>query len=547
MSEGQETYSEIEPGSESTLSDEEIEFLSSEVTRIEKTAKGRDFNVANKTIAEANWLFDHPELGMQEEKSSQFLAHRLASILGKEKVGEVGGGVYGILEGDTEDGATIFLRGDMDALPRPDGQAAHMCGHNIHMAWLLENARLLSRYKEHFSTLPFKKIVFIGEPNEEGIASPSIGAEEMIKGGLLEKTGRPDFILAAHFVAPQVEGTVSIGKETACYGEGGFNFKFIPSDENQDVKSLEYEFIYQVGKTWQSEDPNAAIGQLRIVEDPQSVMPETIVRVTDSKESDDERRLRPGILYSSEEVTLGLEESISQEELDEVTQEMEKSWGNDIQITADLTDRLLKITIHSKGGHMAQGGPNVKFIMAEVLHNLREKHNFSITNGNRGTEIAGSIRTRSKNWQEEGDKIGGKLQEMAQQIAAKSGSKIEIHGEKPKINLPPVINDDVLRDQALSVLQKAKIPVTTMGLPMAPAETFVFWETELKIPGLYLAIGGGDKKELENVKEKKLPVPGKYLHHAPAILDLIHTNRAIPYGAVLSLIALEQAKQFKRQ
>lgn len=547
MLEGKEPYSEVEHESESTLSFEEIDFLRNEVKRVEKTGKGKVFSIGNRAIAEANWLFNHPELGMQEEKSARFLAHRLANILGKEKVGELGGGVYGILEGDQEDGATIFLRGDMDALFMPDGKPAHMCGHNIHMAWLLENARLLSAYKKHFSKLPFKRIVFIGEPNEEGIVSPSIGAKEMIQAGLIEKTGQPDFILGAHFAAPQLEGNVQISRETACYSEGRLDYKFIPQDEHQDVKSLEYEFIYQIGQTWGSEDAKAAIGRLRIVENPQSIMPETIVRVTDSKPISEERNLRPGILSSQEEVVLDLGDALAKEEIETMTKEMEVKWGNEIEVTLVYEEQSLRVTIKSKGGHVAQGGPNVKYIMAELLHNLEGRHDFSIRDGNKAVEIAGSIRTRLRNWQEEGDRVGEKLQEIARRIVNETGSQVEIQGDQPKIDIPPVLNDDRMRDIALNILQRAGIPIATAGMPIAPAETFAFWETDLKIPGLYLAIGGGDKEELENIRKKNLPVPEKYLHHAPGILDLIHTNRAIPYGATLSLVALELGKQFKKQ
>lgn len=547
MSEREISSSKPEQELELTLSDEEINFLRNEVLRVEKKVKGKVFSLGSKAIAEANWLFDHPELGMQEVKSLRFLAERLTSILGKEKVGEVGGGVYGILEGDKEDGATIFLRGDMDALFMPDGKPAHMCGHNIHMAWLLENARLLSAYKERFSKLPFKRVVFIGEPNEEGIASPSIGPQEMIKAGLIEKTGQPDFILGAHFAAPQPEGTVRIDKETACYSEGRIDFKFVPRDDNQDVKSIEYEFIYQIGKTWGSEDADAAVGRLRIADNCQSVMPETIVRVTDSKLVSEERRLGPGVLSSLEEVVLDLHDSLDSDEINTMVKDMEARWGNEIEIKAVSDDQTLKITIKSKGGHVAQGGPNVKYIMAELLHNLKEKHNFSTQCGNKAIEIAGSIRTRVKNWQEEGNDIGMKLQEIALQVVNESGARVQIQGDPPRIDIPPVINDGSLRESALMVLQKAKIPITTVGMPIAPAETFVFWEKELNIPGLYIAIGGGDKEELEEIRKNQLPVPAKYLHHAPAILNLIHTNRAIPYGAVLSLIALEIGKQFKKQ
>lgn len=546
MSEGEMSNFELEQEPEPTLSDEEIEFLKSELQRVEKTERGVDFSIANRAIAEANWLFDHPELGMQEEKSSEFLAKRLSEVLGQENVGEVGGGVYGILEGTQEDGATVFLRGDMDALPLSKDEAAHMCGHNVHMAWLLENARLLSAYKEHFSNLPFKKIVFIGEPNEEGIASPEFGPQKMIEAGLIEKVGKPDFILGAHFVAPQPEGEVRIDRETATYGDGRFHYKLMPKDKNQDVKKIAYEFIYQVGQTWQNEDPNAEFGKLLIVPDSQAATPETMVRATDSKPISEERYLRPNILNAKEEVELSLQSNENMEAIENIVKEIEANWRGEVQITTTLKENDLRISVQSKGGHISQGGPNVKYIMSEILHHLKEKQDFVIKDGNESLEIVGSFRTRAKDWEDEGRKIGQKLQEIIGQVVGEKSANVEIEGDISSIDTPPVVNDDKLRSAALKVLQKAEIPITTVGMPIAPAETFVFWESELKIPGLYISIGGGDKNELEYIRSNKLPLPAKYLHHTPAILDLIHANRAIPYGGAISLIALELGKKFNK-
>jgi len=532
MDTGRESYSEQETEPNITLSDEEIEFLRDEVGRI-----------ANKTIAEADWLFGHPELGMQEERSGKFLAKRLSHILGEKNVGEVGGGVYGILEGDQEDGATIFIRGDMDALPTREGGAAHMCGHNIHMAWLIENARLLSAYKDHYKELPFKRVVFIGEPNEEGTDLEKVGPKEMMDAGLFDKTGKPDLILGAHFAAPQVEGSVRIDKETATFSEGGLRYIITSEDGEQDVKSYQYELIYRIGKAFKGEDAASEFGRFRIVDDCQEVVPETIVRVTDSKLVGEERHLLAGVLNQQEEVELNFQKDLEIGKVQAVAKDLEESWGSDVKIDVTEQDpRSLKIAVKSKGGHTAFGGPNVKYIMAELLHNLKQEQSFSIKDGNQPLEIVGTIRSRAKDWQGESEEISHKLQEIVEEITQQAGGKIKIEGS-PHLELPPVANDDRLRDEALDILEKAQIPITTVGMPMAVAETFAVWEG-LGIPGLYLVIGGGDKEDLKKVKEEGLSVPERYLHHAPAVLDLIHANRAIPYGAVLSLVALEIGKRY---
>ena len=88
----------------------------------------------------------HPELGFNEYRTASLISDRLTE-LGLEVNTAVGKtGVTGLLKGN-EDGPTIALRADMDALPiQETGDVPyksvndgimHACGHDGHVAMLL--------------------------------------------------------------------------------------------------------------------------------------------------------------------------------------------------------------------------------------------------------------------------------------------------------------------------------------------------------------------------------------------------------------------------
>lgn len=92
-----------------------------------------------------NDLHQMPELGMQEYKTSAYLADAMEK-LGYDVTRNVGGtGVVAIEKGE-EEGPVLLLRADMDALPYTiDGKqvAIHACGHDAHSAMLLAAASVL--------------------------------------------------------------------------------------------------------------------------------------------------------------------------------------------------------------------------------------------------------------------------------------------------------------------------------------------------------------------------------------------------------------------
>ena len=100
-----------------------------------------------------------PELGMQEYKTSAFLAEELrkAGYAVQDKIGGADGsegtGIVGTLKG-SEPGITFALRADMDALPITENTGLpyasthegvmHACGHDAHSAMLLFAAKAIA-------------------------------------------------------------------------------------------------------------------------------------------------------------------------------------------------------------------------------------------------------------------------------------------------------------------------------------------------------------------------------------------------------------------
>lgn len=129
----------------------------------------------------------HPELGMEEERTSKIVAEFLEAIGLEVTTGVANTGVVGLLRGAI-DGPTVGLRADMDALPIAEQSGApyasiypnkmHACGHDGHTAILMGAAKLLSNHKDKLKG----NVKFIFQPAEEGPG----GALPMIEEGVLE-------------------------------------------------------------------------------------------------------------------------------------------------------------------------------------------------------------------------------------------------------------------------------------------------------------------------------------------------------------------------
>ncbi len=127
----------------------------------------------------------YPELGFEEHRTAGKVASYLEDC-GLEVTRMAKTGVVGLLRGGQE-GKTLLLRADMDALPiqeqndlpyksRHDG-IMHACGHDGHTAMLLVAARVLSGYRDQLKG----NIKFVFQPNEE-----DAGAYLMLEEGVME-------------------------------------------------------------------------------------------------------------------------------------------------------------------------------------------------------------------------------------------------------------------------------------------------------------------------------------------------------------------------
>jgi amidohydrolase len=132
-------------------------------------------------------LHAHPELGFEEQRTSDLIANTLESwgIAVHRGLGKTG--VVGVVRQGTS-GRAVGLRADIDALPVTERNTfahasvhrgrMHACGHDGHTAMLLAAARHLATHREFDGT-----VYLVFQPAEEGGG----GAREMIRDGLFER------------------------------------------------------------------------------------------------------------------------------------------------------------------------------------------------------------------------------------------------------------------------------------------------------------------------------------------------------------------------
>jgi amidohydrolase len=172
-------------------------------------------------------IHSHPELSGHEERTAALVAKELraAGCEVTENFGKYDNpklkcyGVVGVMKNG--EGPTVLVRTDMDALPvreetglsyasnvttkndeGRDVSVMHACGHDAHMAAFIGTARALQRLKQDWSGT----ILFIGQPAEEAIG----GARAMLKGGLYNRFGKPDFALGFHDKSDLATGHIGV-------------------------------------------------------------------------------------------------------------------------------------------------------------------------------------------------------------------------------------------------------------------------------------------------------------------------------------------------
>jgi amidohydrolase len=167
-------------------------------------------------------LHRNPELGNREVETAKFVVERLRSFGLEPRTGVAKTGVIAVIEGGRP-GPVVALRADMDALPVTEevdlpfasratatweGRTVgvmHACGHDTHVAMLLDAARaLVSVGKE----LP-GKVVLIFQPAEESVplAEQPAGAELMLKEGAFDAP-KVDVVFGLHVFAQLPSGVL---------------------------------------------------------------------------------------------------------------------------------------------------------------------------------------------------------------------------------------------------------------------------------------------------------------------------------------------------
>jgi hippurate hydrolase len=172
-------------------------------------------------------IHSHPELSAQEERTAALVAKELRAA-GCEVTEHVGKyensklkayGVVGVMKNG--DGPTVLVRTDMDALPveeetglpyaskvvakndeGKDVHVMHACGHDVHVAAFIGTARSLGKLKDQWHGT----IVFVAQPAEEIGA----GARALLKDGLYDRFGKPNFALGFHDKADLQTGHIGV-------------------------------------------------------------------------------------------------------------------------------------------------------------------------------------------------------------------------------------------------------------------------------------------------------------------------------------------------
>src|SRR6266496_2682741 len=172
-------------------------------------------------------IHTHPELSGHEERTAALVARGLRAAgcqvtehLGKYENPKLKGyGVVGVMKNG--DGPTVLVRTDMDALPveeqtglpyaskvvakndeGKDVHVMHACGHDAHVSMFTGVVRALAKLKDQLHGT----ILFVAQPAEE----TGNGARALLRGGLYQTFGKPDFALGFHDKADMQTGHIGV-------------------------------------------------------------------------------------------------------------------------------------------------------------------------------------------------------------------------------------------------------------------------------------------------------------------------------------------------
>ncbi len=198
--------------------DDKRSFLPKEVVKQVDSIINKD---KNRLVGIFKDIHQNPELGFMEVRTAKIIADELKSLGFKVQTGIGKTGVVAIFKNG--DGPVVMYRADMDALATQettglpyantkkvinrDGlkvPAAHLCGHDAHVTWLLGMAKVMTQLKDNWSGT----LILVGQPAEELIE----GATAMANDGFYttHKIPKPDYLIAMH-TSPYPTGTMVSG------------------------------------------------------------------------------------------------------------------------------------------------------------------------------------------------------------------------------------------------------------------------------------------------------------------------------------------------
>jgi len=153
--------------------------------------------LATEVVERRRRLHRCPEVGLDLPETQAVVLDALAPCGLDIRVGRRLRSVVARLDG-ARSGPTVLLRADMDALPLGEATglpfasanpgAAHLCGHDAHMAMLVGAARLLARQRDELAG----RVLLVFQPGEEG----HDGARLLLEEGLLDPDWAGDVRLA---------------------------------------------------------------------------------------------------------------------------------------------------------------------------------------------------------------------------------------------------------------------------------------------------------------------------------------------------------------
>ena len=153
-------------------------------------------HMQEELIAHRRYLHAHPGVEFDLQETYQYVYEQLTQM----GYSPNSYGKCGMIAscGHAENGKTILLRADMDALPikeeadvdfKSENGNMHACGHDTHTTMLLGAARLLKEIENELKG----RVIFLFQPAEETFE----GAKDMIEAGVLRDI-KPDAALMLH-------------------------------------------------------------------------------------------------------------------------------------------------------------------------------------------------------------------------------------------------------------------------------------------------------------------------------------------------------------